>query len=398
MLGLMYFGGFYPALWSSMIAGNYAIFLSIFTFVFWVLLFLSTSPKHSIKKISNTYVLFISVLIVYYLCRYLIFEDVVHYRIFVIITSSIVIILVKTMTDEVFFMKLLTSFQIFMVFSTFIGVILFFTGLLNSPDVLNQNLYEGKVFLNYKFFLVKVNKLSDFNPLFIRPGGFYDEPGSFSYITLLLLIYNKKYFNNRFYEISLLFGGLITLSAAHIITVIIYCVFFFLNKRNWWIFVITLIIFIGIYYLPIDQEWFNFFKSRSYDRIIDIFEGDDKSRDYNSSFEAFKYFFITGGNVNNIIYHFPDAYPDTIWVSLAIHGIIGALIFYLPFVYIFIKSLKFGLFSTSSKLIIIYLINLIQRPDYIAPLYLFIIYFIWFDNSQRKVEGKDLFIKNRIQT
>lgn len=391
LIGLLFFGGFYPVLWNTVLFGQYAIHFSVFFLILLVILYFVYKPNLFIRNTSIVYTALVFILIIYYLLRLLIFDDIVHYRIFVIITAYISVILINTLIGGRVFMELLIKFQIIMIFASIIGVILFYTGILGPPETLNQNLYHGKVFLNYNFFIVKVNELSDFDPFFIRTGGFYDEPGSFAFVTLFLLIYNKLHLNNKFFERVLLFGGLITLSAAHIITVIIYSLFFYLNKNNLWFFIFVLLFFIGIYYLPIDQDWFTFFKNRSYDRIIDILKGTDESRDYNYSFEAFKYYFLTGGNLSDIIKRFPNIYSDTIWISLATHGIFGSLIYYSPFILILIKSVKTGLFSVYTKVILLLLINFIQRPDYIAPLYLFIFYFIWFEknDNQEKIKNKE---------
>ena len=55
---------------------------------------------------------------------------------------------------------------------------------------------EGETILcNYLLFFSK--KIDFINEQFVRPTGFYDEPGSLAYITMLLLLLNKKYFDKK---------------------------------------------------------------------------------------------------------------------------------------------------------------------------------------------------------
>lgn len=385
LIGLLFFGGFYPALWNSIIFKDQAITISIIFLFLWGLIFFKINYRKNIRKINSVFLSFIVVLFIYFIFRFFIFDDNVAYTLLVLILACTAILFAYSTIDIKYFMNKLVQFQILIIFFTIAGIILLYTGFLGSPNQLVLSGYEDKVFLNYKLFIVKHNVVDDFVPLFVRSSGFYDEPGSFAFVNLLLLTYNKLHLGNKKYELILLIGGLITLSAAHIITVLLYLIFFYVNKNNFGLFLLILLAFISVYFLPIDQEWFTFFKSRTYDRIVNIFEGTDKSRDYDVSYEAFKYFYLTGENSIEILKKFPSVVADTFWFTLAKNGIIGSIIYYSLFIYILIKSIRVNILSDQTKLIILLMVNFIQRPEYISPIYIYIIYFTWFYNHNNSL-------------
>lgn len=389
LIGLLFFGGFYPALWNSILFGDYAIYVSLFFLFLWAIAFIIRNPYLSIKKINGIYLAYILLLILYFIIRNIIYGDEIIYLLLVLLTSTLAIIFAYSTIEVDKLMNYLIKFQILMIFLSIIGITLLNLGFIGAPNVLILSGFEDKIFLNYKLFLLKLNVYQqDIPSLYIRTSGYYDEPGSFAFVNLLLLIYNKLHLNNRKYETILLFGGIITLSAAHIITVALYLVLFYLNKKNLWIFLTILLIFTGIYFLPIEQEWFTFFKSRTYDRILSISEGTDRSRDFSSSYEAFKHFFITGGSAEEILNKYPSAFADTIWFTLAKNGFFGSIIYYSLFIYLLIKSSKGGLYTNKTKLIFLLIVNFIQRPEFVAPIYLVIIYFTWFYKTNTTIKLK----------
>lgn len=383
-IGLLFFGCFYPSIWSMLIFKDSSVLFSFLFIAIWSTIFIIYNPALIINKPNPTFLFFVLALIIYFIVRSIFYNEEVIYTIVVLSLSCLTIVLSNSSSDSKIFMSLFIKFQTAMIFLSIFGVILLYVNLLPPPQQIILSGFQEKIFLNYRFFIVKINILDELSNLYIRSSGYYDEPGSFAFVTLLLLLYNKLHLKSRKYELILLIGGLVTLSAAHIITIFLYFLFFYLNRNNWWILGVFLLLCWGIYHLPIEKEWFTFFKSRTYDRILNIYEGTDKSRDYGTSFEAFKYYFLIGGNIQEILNKFPYANADTIWLTLARHGIIGSFFYYAPFFYLFAKSLSRGIFSDHTKTLILLFVNFLQRPEYITPLYLFIIYFIWFDNKKYK--------------
>jgi len=88
---------------------------------------------------------------------------------------------------------------------------------------------SDKIIYNYVFFFIKRSDLTYLN---IRPSGYYDEPGSFAYVVMLLLLLNRKFFKNIKWEYALLVLPLVTTSLAHIVTATLFLIIYYTNIKS----------------------------------------------------------------------------------------------------------------------------------------------------------------------
>jgi hypothetical protein len=169
---------------------------------------------------------------------------------------------------------------------------------------------------------------------------------------------------------------------AHVITAVLYVLFFYANRKTLGILLIfTVLLLLGYLYEPSDDFGF-FIWDAVYGRINRIFENTDLSRDYNAAFLAFKNYFLTGASYDTIKDHYPTATGETLWFVLAQNGIVGIFFYISPFIYILYSLIKtHSLTATQLKLLILFGLNFAQRPYFYYPLYFVLFYYIWFDNS-----------------
>ena len=266
-----------------------------------------------------------------------------------------------------------------MLYLSMIGIAILAFGV-RLPLISDYTINEHQRILNYGFFFMKTHDVPGVdNLLFARPSGFYDEPGSFAFMILLILIFNKLFIKNKAVEKLFLFGGLITLSLAHVVTVIMYYVFFMLNRRNAGIAIAFLLIIVALYITrPIDNSSYLYSVwDMVFGRFEDFIAGEDMSRDYDASFLAFKDFFITGGSQNEILAEHPAATRQTLWFFLARYGIIGTLIYFLIFIcpiYSYIKNRNWD----GIKLLVLLLANFVQRPYLHFPIIMLLVFMIYY--------------------
>tara|TARA_R110002020_G_scaffold417571_1_gene626730 strand:- start:33065 stop:34282 length:1218 start_codon:yes stop_codon:yes gene_type:complete len=300
---------------------------------------------------------------------------------FLVLSYFFIFLCINTFNRESF-LNLFIRFNILAGLLSIIGLILVITGFTQVLQVVD---YQGDFKLyNYGFFFVKWGEDLVYE---LRPAGFYDEPGSFAFIVMLLLLINRKFYKNRKYEYLLLLLPLVTTSLAHIFTVILYFIFFYLKRRN----TKRLLTIIGLLISLIfiintfneKNDFLSFFKRRTLTRFEGFINGEhDASRQ--GGIELGPEIFLKnpfGISREKVEILYPEFVNETIWGPLIYYGLIGGIIYFLPFISILINSM---LKKNRDNLIfvIIVFINLFQRPYYMYPLILLLIYYLFFDNSK----------------
>ena len=272
-------------------------------------------------------------------------------------------------------MKVLLWFNAIMVVLSVVGVLLAYMGLLSPIGTPLQMPNDDAYVDNYLFFFVK--KLNDVADVLFRSCGYYDEPGSFAYVIMLSLIYNKIHIGSKQLETIFLYGGLATLSAAHIFTVLLYV--FFFNLKNHLQRLSVLLIALGVFWfasLETDNTILQWIKIASVDRVEKIITGEDESRNYSGSSKMIQDHLIFGDSEKELSKY--NVSRDTISFYISKYGMIGSLLIYIPILFILRIIIRKGVFCDEMKLLIILLLNCIQRPDFVYPLYLVMIYFTWY--------------------
>jgi len=171
----------------------------------------------------------------------------------------------------------------------------------------------------------------------MRPAGLFDEPGALAFWGVYCLLINKLVFDNKKIELLLIIGLMFTLSMAFYIEIVIYGLLFYTkgNKKIIY-FVIGLLLAYGVI-LQMDEN------SEIYRETVGRFRL-DKERGFagNSRHQSMEdakkqwqlnpWMGAGGQNMSEI-----DEYmADNPYETLATDGIMGTVILYLPFIWLFI--------------------------------------------------------------
>lgn len=292
------------------------------------------------------------------------------------------------------FLAFFIRFQLFSLILMIIGLILLSLNILHIYSYIQ--LEGDNVLCNYLLFFSKKTDLID--ELLVRPTGFYDEPGSLAYVTMLLLLLNKKYFDNKKVEFALLFLPLFSTSFAHVVTSFVYILFFCLKWKNVkWIFVFVMFLG-GIYFYfgssKMDNTTWMAIDTYTIGRIEKVLDGNDTSRagGFEQGPQAFLKHLL-GTSPETLEKEFPNIEVEVIWYPLAVYGILGFGFYYFPFFFIAFRDiLYFKNNFPEFKFLIILLLNFIQRPFYLTPIYVVLIYILFYDKTLIP-SGKTVLIK-----
>lgn len=385
---LLSFGAFYPFVHNYVLFGRLKTIVSILALTVWTLL--AFSKKNGIIKLPHkSFNIIVFILFTYILIwgSILSSPSILKQSIDIFLGWYFVFLMINTIGLK-YFINAFTKINIVSLILGLIGLLLFFKGVLSLYSV--HEYQYNKYIYNFLFFFVKRTEVID---SYLRIGCYYDEPGSLAYVVMFLLLINRKYFLNIKREYSLLILPLISTSLAHIITASIFILFFNVNlKLTKQILQLTLLLFIVLIVFNYVQstEFGYFFKSRTTGRIERLMSGErDKGREGGLELgpEIFKKHYL-GISPESISTKYPGFVSDTFWGPLLNYGVFGIFIFYLPFIYLFVKAIR-NREKLNLLALFIVMINLLQRPIYTFPLYILLIYILFFcDNKIIKQQQK----------
>ncbi len=373
-------GAFYPFVHNYIFFGSLKTIMSLVFVILWYII-LSLQGKRFVlpNKIFNR-IVFVQAL---FLFLYAIYFSVSFITLFYLVLSWIILCLVINTFSITFFLTKLIKLNILFSISSTIGFFLVSIGLLNVLGVYEYQGGEYKIF-NFGFFFMKhKDVITD-----IRPSSYYDEPGSFAFVVMFLLLINRKYFKNMRWEYALLLLPLITTSLAHFFTIIVFVLLFYLNKKNRVkFFALSLCFFLlatAVNYGALGEDTGKYFKRKSIDRIESLIAGEDLSRQGGLDLGPLIFKEYSWGYPKELVSaNYPGFVNETIWGPIIYYGILGIPFYFLPFILIFVKSLRTKNHIDLAALVLV-LINFIQRPYYMYPLFIVLIYFLFF------IEKKDL--------
>lgn len=225
---------------------------------------------------------------------------------------------------------------------------------------------------HYFFYIGSTNQMVEFGEkVFIRIGGFCDEPGRLALVLTYLLVLNEFTYKKNTIRILLCCAGFLTFSAAFFITLVPLCIYWniqkIVNLR-----VIFSSLFIGIFASiifvksvdPEIQENINdavdiFITNRFQKGSDGKFHGDNRSEALDLQFEAFARSPIVGVLGKGPAYELRQHLGVPTFVSgLARYGLFDLLL-YMPFVLLYTNLRK-----TKYKWLMIAIgINFLQRPE-----------------------------------
>lgn len=198
----------------------------------------------------------------------------------------------------------------------------------------------------------------------IRNAGFYDEPGALACWGMFALLYNKLFVKDRKTELILIIGLLSTLSLTYYIQLAVYLLYFY-RQRGWKMFAMVsllsgLIIAIASY----NEGMESLITGRlQVDEKTGQISGDNRSDLLENCWQLFLEHPIFGMGASNIaspdIFHKVGFVGANFFLNFASDGIVGAIICYLPLIYLLIK------FHNRNNVVITFIILFIgyfQRP------------------------------------
>lgn len=282
------------------------------------------------------------------------------------------------------FDKFLRSFKLILVIMSVCSLVIFLLGIfINIPFYEEFKNPDGRS--NYNFIISFSNTVYDIGSVrLIRPSGFFDEPGSLSFYLVILLIINELYFKQTFLKYLIIICGCATLSIAFYIILIIYFVFSFKSWFNIRAFIGTIgISMLFLYFtskLSAEQEVV--LKRFTVDRLTSLFQDEESSIGYNqgnnrkelieNAITAVSAKPFTGLGLSYSVDPSSILYGKFMGANIigivGIHGIIGGTVFSLHLLYLIYICFKQApnRLDKPKKMLILYLILLLQRPDYIG--------------------------------
>lgn len=371
-------GGLYPFAHNYVLFSDLKVLISIFFIVIWIIILVLI--KKQIKLPSKNFtLLFIIQCFFFVIVGFTMDSPSNFFRFYYLFLSWITLVLVLNSFQTLFFLRAIIVSCIIMAVFSVIGSILFVLGYLPLFGIYE---YQGDYNIyNYGLFFVK---RTDELLYQLRPAGYFDEPGSFAYVVMFLLLINRKYLKNFRFEYLLLFLPLVTTSLAHIFTIILFFIFFYLRKNNLGkIFQVIVICIFALFLIAnIDNEAIDYFKLRTFDRFENLISGEvDKSRQGGIDLGPIifkKYWY--GYSKENVSENYPDFVNETFWGPLIFFGVFGVWIFYLPLIYILFNLLRNKDINGLLALFIIF-INILQRPYYYYPIFMVLLYFLFFKKA-----------------
>ncbi|MDB0862769.1 hypothetical protein [Phocaeicola vulgatus] len=254
---------------------------------------------------------------------------------------------------------------------------------------------------HYFFYIGATNMFVHFGDIyFIRIAGFCDEPGQLALIITYLLVLNEFTYKKNANRIFLSVAAFFTFSAAFFITYPIIVLYWLrigvlkIGKKI--IYGICLLYFLSFVYTKVDVDFQNKVEEAIEILIFNRFEkerdgkfhGDNRSKSIPFQIKAFISSPLIGiyGKDNKVVDKIGD---PTIFAQLAYYGLCGVL-FYAPFVYLFVKYARRG----ESLLFVAIGLNFLQRPSLDYMFYLVVLTLIFY-HKHYQCQLRNKFIKLR---
>lgn len=254
------------------------------------------------------------------------------------------------------FIKTYNTWLIFQAVAGTIGFLLVVVGILQPIFEFRE--MDGRS--GYFFGLFATNTYFDG---LVRNAGFYDEPGALAFWGMYALIINKLFVDNKKVEVLLIVGLISTLSLAYFIQIAMYAFFFYKNKWR------KLLPYIAAFILALVLiSSFNsrmndaIFGRMEYDEETGTFSGDNRSKMTKVCWDLFKDSPIIGHGARRLMeisqerQVFVGANPN---FNLACDGIVGQIVMWSPFFYLFALRRKNKLFVGVFWILIA---GFLQRP------------------------------------
>jgi hypothetical protein len=378
IIALLFLGTFYPFVHNYVLFGtDKKALVSLFALGIWTISIVLRNPKNlKLPEKAFNIIIFTQIIFIF-IWSYIIDSQGIRMQSINLALSWYFVLLVINSIDVQYFIKIFIRINIISLILCIIGITLVILGI---TELYSTHIYQGdKNIYNYLFFFIKRTDVTYLN---IRPAGYYDEPGSFSYVVMYLLLLNRKFYKNMKWEYALLLLPLVTTSLAHIFTGMLFIIMYYRKVLNlkYLIVIISLVATLFLFYNNFKKtEYGQYYIRKTTDRIEKLIKGEGeigRGGGYELGPKIFIENFL-GTSPENVQKEFPDFVNEVIWAPLIYYGVLGIGFFYLLFIYIFAVIIKTknneGLFA-----LILLVINLLQRPNYMSPIFILLIYYLFF--------------------
>lgn len=381
---------FYLLDWLPFFRTNYIILFSL------VVLFALT--KNAYRYVPKTIRIILLVQIIVWLLYLILYSDSSYLtRVFLLLITFSLLAIQLSYSNKYEFIK---TFNFWLVLQSVAGSIGFFLVLLGILNPISEFIQmDGR--LGYFYGLFTTNAVFDG---YIRNAGFYDEPGSLACWGIFALLLNKLFIGNKRVEYLLIFGLITTFSMAYFIQICAYLFLFYKNQRKK-VFLWTFLFFMALLlFSTINQSLSEAIFGRFYvNAETGFIVGDNRSELFLKCWNIFSSSPIIGVGANNLatVYAEKEGFLGAnFFVNFASDGFIGAIISFLPLLYL----LKLGLHRRQYfYAFIIILLGYLQRPytetQLLYPLLLYTLllhaYFdVYLGNFLQKKSRKNYIITN----
>ena len=394
-LALLSLGSFYPFVHNYVLFENSKLSITIFFISLW-LIFIILNNIYKIKLPNKTFNIIVFTQVIFILIWSFVLDSVsIRSQGVNLLISWFFLLLIINSIDVYYFLKAFIRINIISLVLCLVGIILVVLGWTELYS--SHEYHSDRMIFNYLFFFIKREELMGLN---IRPSGYYDEPGSFSFIIMLLLLLNRKFFKNLRWEYLMLFLTFVTTSLAHITTSLLFITSYHLKTKK----IILLFSFLGLIIFPfkdslLNSEYGQYINSKTFVRIESILnnEGDlSRGKGFELGPNIFKHNLL-GSSPEFIKTRYPDYINETIWSPLIYYGIFGVGIYFLLVVYMLRLCFKINNKEIWIAFIII-AANLIQRPNYMYPIFIVLLYFLFFiENDNWNKNNTELPLRSQIK-
>jgi hypothetical protein len=380
-LALLSLGSFYPFVHSYVLFENRKLSITIFFISLW-LIFIILNNIYKIKLPNKTFNIIVFIQVIFILIWSFVLDSIsIRSQGVNLLISWFFLLLIINSIDVYYFLKAFIRINIISLVLCVVGIILVVLG---WAELYSSHQYNSdRMIFNYLFFFIKREELMGLN---IRPAGYYDEPGSFSFIIMLLLLLNRKFFKNLTWECLMLFLTIVTTSLAHIVTSLLFIASYYLNtkkmKNTILLFSLIGIIIFAFKDRLLNSEYGQYINSKTFVRVESILNNEgDLSR--GGGFKLGPNIFknnLLGSSPEFIKTNYPSYVNETIWSPFIYYGAFGVCIYFLLFIHILKLCLKNNT-KESWVAFIIVVANLIQRPNYMFPIFIILLYFLFFTEN-----------------
>lgn len=201
---------------------------------------------------------------------------------------------------------------------------------------------------------------------FIRSAGYFDEPGALACWGVYALVLNKLYIKDRRIEIALIIGLLSTFSTAYYIQLFVYLLFYKIKTNIKSLILLLTVGVIGLFVYNQGPE--NDIYKLIYGRInVNDYGEVETNRDdlTNAAKDLYRLSPIWGNGARTIEKK-GEYIADNPYETLAVDGIIGTIVIYLPLIILVVLNLRR---IDVLKGIIIIALGYLQRPFHLVLLH-----------------------------